>query len=191
MAALNGGSPVRLAKEPGDAFQRGPSWSPDGNSITYFSARGGETVLVRARIGSMERPFVIARNAGTYPSWSPDGRWIVSRGPGEGLTVISADGSARRTLGSGEWLVHGWSPDSRTVYGLKRTADRRLAVVAVSVAGGAETLTGTVGPWPAAFTYASAVGSDPVRGFSWSPDGRGFLTSMLHASGDLWVMRRL
>jgi eukaryotic-like serine/threonine-protein kinase len=185
-----GDPPVRLAKEPGDAFQRGPTWSPDRNQLAYFSNRQGRYVLMRARVGGFEAPVVVAEDAGVWPRWSPQGDWIASIIPGKGLALISPDGKKRRTVGSGTWLLHGWNDDGSTLTGIKRSADRKLVVASIDVRSGLETPLGIAGSYPAGFTYAEATGTLPLRGFSFSADGRSFLTSMVRASGDIWLLER-
>jgi Tol biopolymer transport system component/predicted Ser/Thr protein kinase len=188
VATAEGGSPVRLTREPGDAFQRGPTWSPDGNHIAYYSVREGRYVVVRSRVGTSETPVVIARDAGTYPRWSPKGDLIAALGPQEGVTIVALDGSARRTAGSGQWLLQGWSQDGSALYGVRRTSDRRLEIVQVRIADARESVVADLGRYPAAFTYGVALGSMPLRGFSLTETG--IVTSMLKAESDIWLLHR-
>lgn len=190
ISPATGDPPVRLAKEPGDALQAGPTWSPDGNFIAYFSIKKGNYVLMRARVGALEPPVQIADKAGVYPAWSPDGRWISVISPQGGLALIAADGTERRAIGRGVWLVHGWSRDGRTIYGIKQTPDRRLALVALGPSGGNESTLSDLGPYEAAYSYGVAVGAPPFRGFALSPDGSSFLTSTFRARSDIWLLQR-
>jgi hypothetical protein len=185
---VTGEPPVRLATEPGGAIQRSPTWSPDGNSIAYFSIRNGTYVLMRARVGGIAEPVVLAQNAGTYPRWSPKGDWIASIGNEKGITLISADGAQRKDVGTGAWLLHGWSNDGTTLYGIRRSDARRWELV--SVRDGTESVIADLGGYPAAFSYGLSMGSLPLRGFTMASDGRSFLTSMLRAKSDIWVMDR-
>ena len=188
ISTIAGDPPVRLAKEPGGAIQRSPTWSPDGNSIAYFSVRNGKYVLMRARVGGLAEPVVLAQNAGTYPRWSPKGDWIASIGNEKGLTLVSPDGKERKDVGSGTWLLHGWSADGTTLYGIRQSAERRMELVALRDA--VETVIADMGRYPAAFSYGMAVGSLPLRGFTVAPDGRSFLTSVIRPKSDIWVMDR-
>jgi Tol biopolymer transport system component len=189
ISPVTGDPPVRIAREPGGAFQRGPSWSPDGNQVVYYSMREGRYVLVRARVGGHEAPVVIAEDAGTYPRWSPKGDWIAAVGPSAGLTLVKPDGSGRRGLGGGEWLLHGWSDDGSRIFGVKRSG-ARMVLVSTDVASGGESALADLGTYPAAFRYGASIGMLPLRGFTMTADGRGFVTSILRASGDVWVMTR-
>jgi dipeptidyl aminopeptidase/acylaminoacyl peptidase len=188
ISTITGDPPVRLAKEPGGAIQRAPSWSPDGNSIVYYSIRNGAYVLMRARVGSIEAPVVLASEAGTYPRWSPKGDWIASIGPLKGITLVSADGSQRRDVGSGNWLLHGWSSDGTTVYGIRRSDARRLELV--SLRNGGETVLADMGQYPAGYSYGTVLGALPLRGFTMAPDGRSFITSVIRPKSDIWILDR-
>ncbi|HYO83897.1 MAG TPA: protein kinase [Bryobacteraceae bacterium] len=189
IAAVNGGTPVRLGKEPRDAVQRGPSWSPDGSELVYFSIRGAEYVLMRATPGSTEAPRLIARSGGTYPKWSPRGDRIAALGPGNGLTVLHPDGAGRKQVGTGEWLVHGWAADGRKIFGVRR-AGHTIELVSVDVVNGAEQLLANLGDYPAEFALGQAIGLRPFRGWTVAPDGRGFVTSVLGVDSDLWLLER-
>jgi Tol biopolymer transport system component len=182
--------PIRLGKEPGNAFQRGPAWSPDGNEIVYTSMRNGRYALIRARVGGLEPPVVLAENAGTCPRWSPAGDWIATARPGEGVTLFSADGKTRKDFGTGEWLLHGWTGDSKSVIGIRVSRNRKLDIVSIDISTGVEVAIGDLGPYPAAFAFSNALGASPFRGFTFAADGRSFVTSILRATGDIWLMKR-
>jgi Tol biopolymer transport system component len=191
VSTVTGDPPVRLAREPGDAFQRGPAWSPDGNQIAYFSTRKGRDVLMRARVGGFEPPDVVAEDAGSWPRWSPNGQWIATlNARGGGLILISPDGKVRKSVGTGEWLLHGWTGEGSTITGIKKTTKRTLAIAAVEVKSGTETTVAPLMALPAAFTYAGSPGAEPMRGFALSADGRSFRTSVIRATGDIWLMQR-
>ena len=189
IATVAGGTPVRLTPA-GGRIQRGPTWSADANEIAYFSIENGRFVLMRARVGGTEKPVVIAENAGTYPRWSPRGDLIAAVGPAHGLTLLAPDGTGRRTVGTGIWLVHGWSKDGTTIFGVRRSSDRKMEVVSVEIASGRESVLGSMGQYPASFTYGAALGSLPMRGFTMSADGGGFITSVLRAESDIWILKR-
>lgn len=188
ISTVTGDPPVRLAREPGETFQRGPTWSPDGNSIAYFTMRDGRYVLMRARAGGLEAPAVLAENAGTFPRWSPRGDWIACIGSGEGVALVSPTGNARRTVGTGTWLLHGWSADGRLIYGVIRTPENTLALTATNPITGAQLSIRELGPYPGAFSYGAAIGMLPLRGFTIAPDRKSFITSMLRPRADIWIL---
>lgn len=187
ISTTNGDPPVRLAKEPGSTIQRGPTWSPDGNSIAYVSIRKGKQALVRTRAGSLDPPEVIAEGAALRPQWSPKGDWIAVAKE-HGLAVISPEEGVRKEIGSGRWLVHGWSASGSLLYGLRATQYRRLQLVSLKPQDGRETVLADMGPVPAACSYGAAIGSPPFRGFALAEDGRSFLTSLISARSDIWIM---
>jgi eukaryotic-like serine/threonine-protein kinase len=190
ISTITGDPPVRLAKERGNAVQRAPTWSPDGNSVAYCSIRNGWSVLMRARVGALEQPVVLAENAGTYPRWSPRGDWIASSAETAGLTMVSADGRQRKNLGSGQWLVHGWSNDGSDLFGVRMSSNRRLELVQLDPRTGAERVNADLGQATAGYSYGMILGALPLRGFAMAPDGKSFLTSVIRPTSDLWIMDR-
>ena len=187
ISTLTGDAPVRLGREPGHAFQRGPGWSPTGTkSYTSrfatagrrWSGRESEALAIRGHRGGGRHlpPLGAARQ--------PD------RGPrtGNGVTVLDPDGSDRRVLGSGRWLVHGWSADGASLYGVRQA--QRVEIVRLDVRSGSETVLAALPVDAATFTLGTALGNVPLRGFSLAEDGAGFYTSLLTANADIWTLKR-
>ena len=188
IATTAGDPPVRLARDTGESFQHAPTWSPDGNWIAYVSRANGRPVLKRARVGGVESPHVIRAESGRDPRWSPRSDWIATIADAGGLLLTSPDGAQSRALGTGRWLVHGWSADSRTIYGLRIDAERRLSAIALDIAAGTERLVTDLGPQPSSFTWGFATGNPPARGFGLAADGRSFVTSLIRLHSDIWVL---
>lgn len=71
------GSQIRLTTDPGvDSF---PSWSPNGDHVTFVSTRNGVTSIYQKRSngGSPEEPLVSSSELKYNPTWSPDGQTII------------------------------------------------------------------------------------------------------------------
>ncbi|HEU4630080.1 MAG TPA: PDZ domain-containing protein [Gemmatimonadaceae bacterium] len=101
-----------------------PLWSPDGQSVAYFSDRSGEYRLYIAPQNGLGEPreIVLPEPSRPYsPAWSPDGRriafqdshfrlWVVDVANGR-ATVADTDPhfNAERSI------VPVWSPDSRWI----------------------------------------------------------------------------
>jgi Tol biopolymer transport system component len=189
IATTAGDPPVRLAREAGESFQHGPTWSPDGNWIAYVAMRDGRLVLKRARVGGVERPQVIRTDAGSDPRWSPKDEWIATIAGKNGLLLTSPDGARQRAAGSGHWLVHGWSKDGRLIYGL-RLSGGALAAVSLEPASGHESVLADLGMQPPSFSWGLASGTAPARGFGLSEDGSSFVTSLVRLHSDIWLLTR-
>jgi Tol biopolymer transport system component len=188
ISTLAGDPPVRLAQEPEGIYQRGPSWSPDGVWIAYYSTHAGKATIMKARVGSSDPPTALRNDVGIYPRWSPTGEWLACNGFGSGIFLISPDGKIRRTLSSKEWMIHGWSKDGKKIYGVRATEQRRLMLASIDVQTAREYMVGDLGAYPAAFTYGGLLAMIPFRGYSLAPDGKSFATSIFRARGDIWLL---
>ena len=129
------------------ATERSPSWSPDGQTLAYFSDAGtnGYQLVLRNQNGMGEPRTIRLGDDDTYyytPRWSPDGKmisytnsrgeiWYVTVSSGR-TTKVDTDPAGPRGAGSVFYggLGMSWSPDSRWIaYG--RTNDNRLSAVFV------------------------------------------------------------
>lgn len=124
--------------------------SPDGKrtAFTRASSNGDTQVYVRHAEGTPAVNVSRSRSAGDSPltesvcSWSPDSRrlaFLLGRGHGPELHVMSANGSGQRRLALGP-LLHGcpeWSPDGGYLAYVADADDDRLEELSiVSVGGG-------------------------------------------------------
>jgi tricorn protease len=127
------GDPRNLTNTPG-VHERSPAWSPDAQSIAYFSDEGGEYQLhVRPANGKGKVKNYKLPGAGFYsrPVWSPDSAKLAFVDNSQSLFWIDLKGGAVKKVASEplyapEGLVTlrpAWSPDSRwLVYALGNKA---------------------------------------------------------------------
>ncbi len=128
VAAKHG--PTRdITNTPG-VMEREPAWSPDGQSIAYFSDESGLYALhVASQYGSSEaggpavKKFELAKEAAYYfhPVWSPDSKRIVFHD--NRLNFWMLDTASGKVTTIGEKNIYGgfsqssydvaWSPDSK------------------------------------------------------------------------------
>ena len=127
------GDPRNLTNTPG-VNERSPIWSPDGQSVAYFSDEGGEYKLhVRNQDGSGSVRKYELNGAGFYdtPSWSPDSQKIAFSDNSWSFYWIDLKTGATKKIASepihgpsrDETIQHSWSPDSKwIVYTLSNKA---------------------------------------------------------------------
>jgi serine/threonine protein kinase/dipeptidyl aminopeptidase/acylaminoacyl peptidase len=174
-----GGPPLRLVNTQAD--QRAPGWSPDGNWIAYLqvaeSAATGRWTLMKAKPGSGAGTVALYPDClAASPKWSPRGDWITCQ-TADGLRLVSPDGAASRLISPEQWLIHGWSSDGSTIYGVQQSSDGKI-LVSVNAATGATRTIGKV----AVPAHAN------VAGFSLAADGKSFATSANQPSAAVWLL---
>lgn len=91
-----------------------PRWSPKGDRIVYSRQEGGFQIYAINPDGSGDTRLT-DEGSNEHPRWSPDGRFITftsTRGGGEGIYVMRADGSGqtRVSRGKGKDSHPAWSP---------------------------------------------------------------------------------
>jgi Tol biopolymer transport system component len=175
ISSVAGGPPVRLVKGGADS----PTWSPDGHWIAYFhDGIPSQALLLKVAVGPETEPVELAELSNTWqhPQWSPKGDWI-SCLTAEGLTLVSPDGQQKRLLLAGKGLnPHGWSRDGATIYGLHDSSENHTLLAAIDVASKRLTTLGDLGPRA---TY---------YGFSLSPEGKSFATTLVRDTSDIWIL---
>ncbi len=119
------GDPRVLTNTP-SVHERSPAWSPDGQSIAYFSDEGGEYHLVIAPQngkGESKKITLIGNGFFEEPKWSPDGKKISYRDNSWSLFVLDIEGNRCEKICSEplygpaniRGLHHNWSPDSQWI----------------------------------------------------------------------------
>lgn len=125
-----------------DAFRdRGPSWSPDGKTIAFYSDRGGgyELWMIRPDGSGLEK-LTGSQKSLNFPVWSPDGRQIASALiPGGWVLVDIASGAsphpqqlmpAMSDPDVGFWPFS-WSPDGRRIAGTVIQSNGTIRALAI------------------------------------------------------------
>jgi tricorn protease len=134
-----------ITSSPG-VMEREPAWSPDGQSIAYFSDEAGQYALhISSQTGSGEvKKFPLASEATFYfqPKWSPDSKliafndnklqlWLLDTATGK-ATVID-------TAVVDDTYDASWSPDSKWLAYARSVSNRFHALFLYSAASGKST----------------------------------------------------
>jgi tricorn protease len=122
-------------------MERQPAWSPDGQSIAYFSDESGQYALhIRNQTGAGEvKKFPLANDATYYfePVWSPDSKSIAFHDNKLGVWVLDATtGKAaaidKSVVSDGDYDA-AWSPDAKWLAYTRSVANRFHALFLYSV----------------------------------------------------------
>jgi tricorn protease len=128
-------------------MEREPAWSPDGQSIAYFSDESGQYALhVSRQTGAGEvKKFSLANDATYYfrPEWSPDSKliafhdnklqsWLLDTATGKATVIDKA------VVGDGDY-DSSWSPDSKWLAYTQTVSNRFHALFLYSIASGKST----------------------------------------------------
>ncbi len=116
------------------------------------------------------------------PVWSPTGEWILHYD--NGFELLSPDGKTTREVTSPGVLVFAFSPDGKTLYGMRQVA-KRIQLFSVSVRG-PERILGWLG-----FEYLPGGPPEPSLRLSFAPDGKSITFSIHKLSDTLWLMEGL
>ena len=137
------GDARNLTRTPGVA-ERSPAWSPDGQSIAYFSDESGEYQLrIAAQNGAGDvKKFDLGQKAFFYdPRWSPDGKKILFRDSSVTLHYIDLESKKVTKVDSDYYDVPSrddmnasWSPDSRWIVYTRLLKNFMRAVTVYSLA---------------------------------------------------------
>ncbi len=108
-----------------------PSWSPDGNHISFRSERSGTgEVWIMNPDGTSQKQITTKANWAGHVKWSPDGKYIAfysSDANGSYLSVIRPDGTGFRRLSSdvgNGWMIT-WTNKGEIVFPMEIGKDKQ------------------------------------------------------------------
>ena len=124
--------PTRDITNTAGVMEREPAWSPDGQSIAYFSDESGQYALhIASQFGSAEagsaavKKFDLAKEPAYYfdPKWSPDSKRIAFHDNRLGTWMLDTTSGKLSQVGdknvyggfSDESYEISWSPDSKWI----------------------------------------------------------------------------
>ncbi|MBK9715297.1 MAG: PD40 domain-containing protein [Kouleothrix sp.] len=132
-----------LTSTPG-AAERDPAWSPDGQSIAYFSDASGEYELVVSdQKGARKRFYPLGKPSFFYrPIWSPDSKLIAYTDKALNLSYLNVESGAIVHVDADSYdhpvrsLSPAWSPDGQWLAYTKRLASHLRAVFLYELSSG-------------------------------------------------------
>jgi tricorn protease len=132
-----------LSRSPG-AAERFPAWSPDGQSIAYFSDASGEYQLVISdQKGFQKTTIPLGIRSFFYtPLWSPDSKWIAFTDKALNLHLVNVESKTLTCVDTDTYehpvrsLNPAWSPDSQWLAYTKRLESHLRAVFLYNLASG-------------------------------------------------------
>lgn len=137
-----------LTGTPGVA-ERMPAWSPDGQSIAYFSDEGGEYRLVVAPqngIGETKKFDIGWKSYFWYPVWSPDNKKVLFRDADLNVCFVDLDTKKVTKIGADYYdspyrdeVNPAWSPDSKWIVYTRQLQNQLRAVHVYSLETGKST----------------------------------------------------
>jgi tricorn protease len=196
------GGPIRNITNTPGVMERSPAWSPDGQSIAYFSDESGLYRLhVASQLGAREpgagavRKFPIAAEPAYYfaPKWSPDSKRIAFHDNRLNIYLLDTV-SGKLSIINGKEVYGGfseagyelaWSPDSKWLAYPRSLANHLHALYLYSVESGKSTqLTD-----PMADSRLPAFDRNGKYLYFTASTNAGTTSSGLDMSGDLYEVR--
>ncbi len=117
--------------------ERAPAWSPDGQTVSYFSDASGEYQLVITSADGLGTPRILSLpNPSFYytPQWSPDGRKLLYTDTHLNVWVLDVASGIPTKVDTDAYMVPErslnpvWSPDSKWIAYAKRLPTQLHAI---------------------------------------------------------------
>jgi TolB protein len=153
---------ITTLTETAEASEVYPAYSPDGESIAFFSNQDNLAGLyVMDANGENIRQLTNTQTFDFFPDWKPDGSQIVFAAPSAGiynLAVITPDGASRQALTTPDTYdsFPAWSADGCCIAFLSTRADQSDVWVMRADGSGARQIT-------------SNPEEDGIQGLDWKP----------------------
>jgi len=135
------GDARNLSQSPG-AHDRFPAWSPDGQSVAWFSDASGEYALYVAEQEGLQPPRVITFDNPTFyykPAWSPDSTKILFVDKHRTVWYLDLESETAIRVDSDLYshpartMDPVWSPDSRWIAYARRLENQLRAIFVYSL----------------------------------------------------------
>jgi len=131
--------PVRALTRTSGAAERHPAWSPDGETVAYFSDASGEYNLTVAPADSAAEPTTLTSLGAGFrytPYWGPNSERVAFVNQAMQIRLADVETGEVTTIDEGRWMYHGglsdfsvsWSPNGRWVAYSRGLENRHDAV---------------------------------------------------------------
>ena len=136
---INSLKETRLTDSP--SLDEGPSWSPDGTQIAFFSTRDEFYYIYLMKSDGSDTTLLTQYPAdGLNPAWSPDGKRITFESYRDGnaeIYVMNIDGSnvTRLTNNQVDDSAPAWSPDGQHIAFYSTSSDGNTKICSMDLNG--------------------------------------------------------